>query len=188
MSSERAGSTFAEMRPETNPMRKWPAVFFGGLFSLILGVVVIAWPDRTLLVLVVLIGIQLILVGLLRLVFSVADGSAQGGGLVVRGGLLGVVAGLFVVREPSRTLEILVTVVGLYWLLTGLVDVFGSMREGDRTYAMASMAGGVITAIGGAIVLFWPGVTLQVLAIIVGLTMIISGLVQVGLSLQMRKG
>jgi len=185
MTSEQ--SILSGASPANNPMRKWPAVLFGGLFSLVLGVVVIAWPDRTLLVLVVLIGIQLMLVGLLRLVFSVADGSSEGGGLVFLVGLLGIVAGLFVVREPSRTLEILVTVVGLYWLLTGLIDVFGSMREGNKDYAMASMAGGVITAIGGAVVLFWPGVTLQVLAIIVGLTMIISGLVQVGLSLQMRK-
>jgi hypothetical protein len=186
MSSEQ-GTTMSEMSPATNPMRRWPALLFGGLFSLILGVVVIAWPDRTLLVLVVLIGIQLMLVGLLRLVFSVADGSTEGGGMVFLVGLLGIIAGLFVVREPSRTLEILVTVVGLYWLLTGLVDVFRSIGEKNKDYAMASMAGGVITAIGGAVVLFWPGVTLQVLAIIVGLTMIISGLVQVGLSLQMRK-
>ncbi|MGI9646936.1 MAG: HdeD family acid-resistance protein [Acidimicrobiia bacterium] len=187
MSNEQASSAMSEMSPATNPLRKWPAVFFGGLFSLILGVVVIAWPDRTLLVLVVLIGIQLMLVGLLRLVFSVADGNTQGGGMVFLVGLLGIVAGLFVVRQPSRTLEILVTVVGLYWLLTGLVDVFRSIGERDRDYAMASMAAGVVTAIGGAVVLFWPGVTLQVLAIIVGLTMIISGLVQVGLSMQMRK-
>ena len=172
--------------PETNPARRWYWVLVGGLISVGLGVVVIAWPGRTLLVLVVLAGVQLLVVGMFRMFFALGERSGEGTWVLFLVGVLSVVAGIFVMRRPSRTIEILVVVVGLFWVLSGLVDAYQGIRDNDPDYASVGVAGGVITAIGGAILLFWPDVTLLVLAAVIGLTLIVSGLIQAVLSLRLR--
>ena len=184
MSNER--DVLSQYAPPTNPARSWGWVLVAGLISVALGVIVMAWPDRTLLVLVVLAGIQLLIVGIFRMLFALGERSGEGTWVLFLIGVLGVIAGTFVMRQPSRTIQIFVVVVGLYWLLSGLIDVYQGIRDRDPTYAFVGIAGGVVTAIGGVVLLLWPDVTLLVLAVIVGLTLIASGVVQVALALRLR--
>ncbi len=59
----------------------WPAFMAAGIGSLILGVILLAWPKETLTIVAVLIGAALIVAGLLRLVdgFTAHDPAAAGG-------------------------------------------------------------------------------------------------------------
>src|SRR5688500_14901042 len=57
----------------------WGLVLTYGLITIGLGLVLVLWPDETLKVLAVLIGIQFILTGIFRLVLAVASRSLDGG-------------------------------------------------------------------------------------------------------------
>ncbi len=175
----------SEYGAETNPARKWYWVLLGGLISVGLGVIVIAWPSRTLLVLVVLAGVQLLAIGIFRMFFALGE-SSEGTWVLFLVGVLGIIAGIFVMRRPSRAIEIFVIVVGLFWILSGLVDAYQGIRDKDPDFAFVNVAGGVITAVGGVILLLWPDITLLVIALVIGLTLIASGLVQMVLSLRLR--
>ena len=148
--------------------------------------IVIAWPSRTLLVLVVLAGVQLLAIGIYRMFFALGESDSEGTWVFFLVGVLGIIAGIFVMRRPSRAIEIFVIVVGLFWILSGLVDAYQGIRDKDPDFAFVNLAGGVITAVGGVILLLWPDITLLVIAIVIGLTLISSGLVQMVLSLRLR--
>jgi uncharacterized membrane protein HdeD (DUF308 family) len=176
----------SQYAPATNPARSWGWVLLGGLISIALGVIVMAWPDRTLLVLVVIAGIQLLVAGVFRMLFALGERSGEGTWVLFLIGVLGIIAGTFVMRQPSRTIQVFVVVVGLYWLLSGLIDIYQGIRDRNPDYAFVGIAGGVVTALGGVILLLWPDVTLLVLAVIVGLTLIVTGVVQAALALRLR--
>src|SRR6201986_1878017 len=66
----------------------WPAFF--GVVSIVAGVLALAWPGPTLVVLAVLFGIELIVWGIYRLVGAITFGDESGGGPGAWGGVGGV--------------------------------------------------------------------------------------------------
>ena len=48
--------------------REWPAMFMVGLITLGLGIAVISWPQETLKVISILIGLQILIQGIYRLI------------------------------------------------------------------------------------------------------------------------
>ncbi len=72
-----------------------------GILTVGLGVVVLAWPSETLTVLSVLLGIQLLVFGLFRLIGAFAD-NVVSPGFVGFVGILGMIAGVVVLRHPVR--------------------------------------------------------------------------------------
>src|SRR5258708_11110680 len=55
----------------------WPAFLAGGLAALVVGILLLAWPSKTLNLVAILIGVSLIAAGLLRLIdgFTAHDDS-----------------------------------------------------------------------------------------------------------------
>ena len=71
-------------------MPKWALLVFGGL-SVVAGVVALAWPGITILTLVILLGIQLIIYGVMAMMRAFETG--QGRILAVIFGVLAIMAG-----------------------------------------------------------------------------------------------
>ena len=76
--------------------RHWEWVLAFGLISAVVGLLVLAWPGRTVVVLAVLFGIQLIVAGIFRFVAALASHDATGGVRVLFAvlGVLSLVVGL----------------------------------------------------------------------------------------------
>ena len=165
----------------------WWLLALLGLSNVVLGVLALVWPGRTVVVLVVLLGIHLLIYGTIRFVWAVADAEMTQRGFVALMGVLGILAGLVVLRRPFRTLAVLVVFLGLYWVFSGLVDLFNAAT--DRTLDhRALLAGlGVLSVGAGAVVLFWPGVSLLAMAVIAGVHLVIAGVVELALALRLRK-
>src|SRR5690348_13843521 len=82
----------------------WMMTF--GVISLLAGVAVLAWPGRTLIVVAVLFGIQLVVTRIFRFVAAFASEDLTGGTrvLLVVLGVLSLVIGLYAVRHVLVTL------------------------------------------------------------------------------------
>ena len=140
-----------------------------GAVSVVVGVLVLVWPDVSIVVLAWLFGVQLILAGVLQLVaaFWRNDGAAARV-LLGLAGAFSILVGLLCLRGPLQTAVLLGLLVGATWVVTGIIGIvhaFGSGHGHGRGWGIAS---GFLTAIGGAIVLMYPGASIVVLTWLVG--------------------
>lgn len=96
-----------------------------GVVTLVFGVVVLAWPDKTTTVLIYLVAIWAILVGIFQFVVSFmlrsVQGSGWGWGVFV--GLLTFLFGVLVIAQPSAGLTTIIWLIGIYALIIGILLV-----------------------------------------------------------------
>jgi len=114
-----------------------------GIVEVLAGVVLLAWPAPTFLVLAEFAGIWLVLAGGFHLVTSVARRHAlPAWGLSAAVGAVEVLLGLWVMRRPEVTLSLVVVVLGLWAVLTGVLQcvLAFEVRRTVRTLAGASAA------------------------------------------------
>jgi uncharacterized membrane protein HdeD (DUF308 family) len=147
----------------------WGLVLTYGLVTIGLGLVLALWPDETLKVLAVLIGIQLIITGVFRLVLAVASRSVDGSSRAITGvfGALALVLGLLCLRSPLQTVLVIGMILGVWWLAAGLVDIVAALRSSESHRRGWDLALGVLSTLAGGFLLVNPEISLGVLVIVV---------------------
>ena len=154
--------------------RSWPVVMLVGLVTFVIGIMVVAWPGETLKVLSILFGIQLLLFGVFRLVSAFAS-EVLAPGLVGFIGVLGMMAGVVVLRNPFETVAVLATVLGIVWIVGGSIDLIASIADRRLDNRRMTAFSAVVTIIAGIVVVSWPAPTLAVIAWIAGIYLITFG-------------
>lgn len=154
----------------------WPAVLVTGIITVAFGVIVLAWPDETLKVMSVLLGIHLLVFGLFRLVAAFSS-QTSARGLTGFVGIVGMIAGVVVVRNPFETVAVLATVLGVAWIVGGSIDFISAIADRHLRDRGWTAIMGVVSVIAGIVVVAWPAPTVTVIAWIAGIYLIIFGLV-----------
>jgi len=98
----------------------WPAWLAGGVV-VALGIVVLVWPDITLLALAVLAGAAVFVAGALEMLAALLHRDDPGWPLLFALGGLGIVLGVLIMAWPDVTLVVLAVVLGLRAIVGGLV-------------------------------------------------------------------
>jgi len=165
--------------------REWPVVFVMGLITLALGVVVISWPQETLTVISVLIGLQILVYGIYRLVTAFSHDTVSPGwtGFV---GVFGIIVGIVVLRNPFETVAVLAVLLGVVWIIGGIIEFIGSIADGSAQHRWLGVFGGLLSIIAGIVVVAWPAPTVTVIAWISGLYLIVFGLFLCVTAFQLR--
>ena len=168
--------------------RSWGWFAFFGVASIVLGFLALIWPDRTLVVLAVLFGIQLIVGGIFRLIaaFTFDDASAGTRALFAIIGLLGLVIGLYALRHIVITVIALGLLLGIYWIVDGVTELFTAIEYRDLPGRGWVMFTGSLGIVAGIILLVWPGISLLALAVIAGIWLIMFGFGQLMIAAQLR--
>jgi uncharacterized membrane protein HdeD (DUF308 family) len=170
--------------------RHWGWVLFYGIITVAAGIAAIAWPGETLLVVAVLFGIQLIFSGVFRLVGSLSMGEMVGAGTRVLYALLGILSiiiGLWAIRHVVLTLLALVVFLGIYWIVSGVIDIFSAISERGMPNRGWTSVLGVLSILAGLIVLAVPGLSLFSLAVILGIWLLIFGFSEVMAAFRIRR-
>lgn len=148
-----------------------------GLVTLILGILLVAWPSATLYVLVVLLAIDLFVFGAIQLARAFLGGSAAAGArtLVGIGGALSILLGFLVLRQPLQTVVVIGLLIGAWLVVRGVFDIVegAAGRTASRAW---SVVVGIVSVVAGAIVLLQPHLSLKALVVIVGVWMIVYGI------------
>ncbi len=169
--------------------RSWGWYAFFGVLSLVVGILVLVWPKHTLVALAVLFGIQLVVMGLFRLVAAIAVHDATGGvrALMAILGLLGLVVGLWALRHVDVALIVLALLLGIYWIINGVVELFVAIIHPEIVGRAWVAITGVLGIVLGIILLAWPKPSLLVLAVILGILLLAFGLVQLMIAFGLRQ-
>lgn len=165
----------------------WPAIF--GVVSIIAGVLVLAWPGPTLVVLAVLFGIELIVWGIYRLIGAITFGDAGGGARTLWAilGVLSLLLGFYALRHIVITLLALGLLLGIFWLVDGIGLIVSAVEHRGMPGRGLSLLSGVLGVIAGLVLLVWPSISLLTLAWLAGLWLLVVGFMQVGVAIQLRR-
>ncbi|MFV0458171.1 MAG: HdeD family acid-resistance protein [Actinomycetales bacterium] len=88
-------------------------------------------------------------------------------------GLLAGLLGICLVVWPGWSVEVLTVVLGFFLLIDGVAGLVGTMRVRQTA---ASLAPALISLVIGGVLLLWPGATLRMLLIVVGVWALVGGL------------
>jgi uncharacterized membrane protein HdeD (DUF308 family) len=180
--------TFGQVDDEL--FRRWWSrlAVAGGVVSIVLAVILLVWPEETLVVVAVLLGIWLIFAGVAGLVQAIFAPEASTGGLRVLkaiGGLLYLIAGVFCVRHAFTTVTILAALIGIAWLVTGVVEVFSAFGQGvSGWYRGSAFALGILSILAALVVLIWPTPSLVTLVWLAGIWLLILGIAQIVMAIR----
>ena len=116
-----AGPDLADTAAVVGSSRWWWVGY--GVLTVIAGLAVLFWPGATLLVLAVIFAVQLLILGVIRIVtaFATPDTAAGSRALAMLLGIVAIVVGVLCLRQPMQTIVALTLVLGVFWLVAGIV-------------------------------------------------------------------
>ncbi|MBJ7470653.1 MAG: DUF308 domain-containing protein [Solirubrobacteraceae bacterium] len=176
----------SEARAELKEHGKSFAIFFivVGVFSIGAGILALVYPGVTLAVITVIFGVNLLVFAGLDLVEAIIDDESDALSRVLGGvlALLALIAGLIVLRNPGRSLLVILMAIGIYLVIAGVVGTVRAFKElsADRAARMMSSIGVLIL---GVLIVSLPGLGLATLAVLAGLGLILRGIAAVFLGL-----
>ena len=127
----------------------WWLVLIEGIALIILGLLMLASPGMTTLILIQFVGIYWLIAGIFKIISIFMDSSAWGWKLA--GGILGIIAGIIVVQHPiwspfviGATLVIILGVQGLIIGVIGLIQGFKGAGWGTAILGIVSILFGLL--------------------------------------------
>jgi uncharacterized membrane protein HdeD (DUF308 family) len=170
---------------ETAP--KWWVPIVVGVLAIIAGILSLAWPGPTLLLVGITFGVLLIVAGFGYLAASFR-GDAGGTVFRVLEAILGVItllAGLVLLVRPGASVVTAALVLGFWWLLAGALQLARGFAE--REHRAYNIAFGILGIIAGAIIVAQPGIGVVTLVIVVGVGFLLYGALQIALGFAIRR-
>ncbi|MBF6414280.1 HdeD family acid-resistance protein [Nocardia cyriacigeorgica] len=166
----------------------WQSILVTGLLSVILGVLILVWPGKTLLVAGIIFGIYLVVSGLLQLVAAFAAPASAGMRvLYFISGVLSIVIGVFCFRDDLTSILLLGLWIGIGWLFRGVAVTMAAISEPGLPGRGWQGFFGVITAIAGVVLIIWPVESVATLAWVAGIWLVVLGVVEMITAFGVRK-
>ena len=155
--------------------RLWWLLLLGALASLVVGILLLVWPSRTLEVIAILVGVELLLVGAIQIGVALGQSAGSRTGPLLLGALAGI-AGLIVIRHPGGSVVVIALAIGIYLVLSGVMKLVAAF-DASAGRGLLLLGAVVDLAIGGLIVA-WPKFGVSSLAVLLGISLIVRGLLE----------
>jgi uncharacterized membrane protein HdeD (DUF308 family) len=180
---------FAMGRMAQMGRRAWMLLLLAAVATVAVGIILLAWPRETLTIASVLLGAGLVISGLYRLFEGFLSKDLSGGtrAAYVVIGLIAGLAGLYCLRHHSVTIFLLAFLVGAFWIIHGFADLGVAASSGKVPGRGMRVVAGLFSIAAGAIVLFWPGISLTVLTAVFGAWLCFYGVLLGGVALRTRR-
>lgn len=169
--------------------KSWWIVLVTGILSVLLGLLFLFWPGKTIVVIAVIFGVWLIVSGIVQLVqgFNAELGTGERV-LAVIVGVISIVLGVLCFRGGiANGVYILSLFVGFSFLFRGIWQFIVGLQNKGASGRGLLIFSGILGIIAGIIVLSKPFESLEVLALIMGIWLIIMGIIEVIYSFGIKK-
>ena len=174
--------------PEDALIVSWKLLVLRGVVAVVFGVVAIAWPDTTLLVLVVLWGVWALVdgIGLAAQAFS-HEASRNQRVLFGLMALVAVAVALVAILRPSMAASAVTWVLGVWLLVRGLFELVGAFTSRSSTPRWLLLLGALLDLVLGALFVANPGESAVAVAVVLGFIALVWGAVFIALGLLVRR-
>jgi uncharacterized membrane protein HdeD (DUF308 family) len=169
--------------------RHWGWVLVFGIVTLLAGLLALVWPGRTVVVIAVLFGIQLVVAGIFRFVAAFAADDETGGTRVLLAllGVLSLIVGLYAVRHLQVTIAALALLLGIFWIVNGAVETFAALSHRGMQGRGWTIFMGLLSIAAGIVVLVYPAISLATLAIVLGFWLLVFGIMEIVAAFRLRQ-
>ncbi|MEG8278253.1 HdeD family acid-resistance protein [Streptomyces sp. AHA2] len=166
--------------------RSWTWILASAAATLVPGVLLLVWPEATLHVVAVLVGLYLLAAGTFRFVetFARQEQGHRAAGLLLA--VLSVLAGVLCLRNPLQTITALSLIVGLTWLVSGMLTLHTALAARDLPHRGLLLGAAVLAVVAGVVVLALPAESARALTRLLGLWLVLLGFAEAGLALAWR--
>ncbi|MFJ2761800.1 HdeD family acid-resistance protein [Streptomyces prasinus] len=166
--------------------RSWTWLLGSAATTLVPGVLVLVWPEGTLHVLAVLVGLYLLVTGAFRFVavFGREEHGERLPGLLLA--VLYVLAGVLCLRHPLQTVAALSLIVGVVWLVSGILTLYTALVARDLPHRGVVLGAAVLGIVAGIVVLALPAESARALTRLLGLWLVLLGLAEAVVALAWR--
>lgn len=142
-----------------------------------LGIVAIVWPRPSLVLVALVFGVYLVAAGVMRVVAAVRGHGTPPvwrwtSGVV--GGLVAA-AGLVALLDPAVPLLVYAVLAGVAFLIEGVAALVAGFVGHPGSSRVPTVVSGVLSIIGGVVVLVAPGLALTVFTVFSGIALVVVG-------------
>src|SRR5258708_25262151 len=164
------------MLPEKSNI--WWIFLLQGIAGIVLGLMLITQPEATMVALTTVLGFYWLITGVLALVQVCVDRSTPWIWSLLSG-IVGILAGLFVLRHPlvaALTVPtILIIILGIQGLVMGVIEIIGGFKGGG----VGSFVLGAINVLVGLLLLGSPVAAALAVPVVFGVLLLIQGVASI---------
>ena len=157
---------------------RW-ALGLNGLFSVVVGVLILVWPGISLYALTILFGAYTFATGAVGLIAAARGSGSERGWLVLRS-LLGIGVGVAVLVWPNISALALLYVIGAYAIVLGAIAIMGAFSLPlDTTDSWLLGLSGVVAILFGIAMFAEPGAGALVVLSLIAAFALVTGVTEV---------
>jgi uncharacterized membrane protein HdeD (DUF308 family) len=165
----------------------WKTLVVRGVIGIVLGIVLIAWPQATIVVLMVLLGIWALIdgIGLAVSAFS-KDATAGARLLFAVMALVALVVAFFAIFRPGVAASAVTWVIGIWLLVRGLFELVGAFSSTIAAPRWLLILGALLDLVLGWLFVTHSGTAALAIAVLIGILTVAWGVVFVVLGIATR--
>lgn len=164
----------------------WWIFLLEGLIQLTVGLLLLISTDITTLVLVQLIGIYWLIRGFIMII-QIFIRKERDWGLLLLGGLLGIIAGILVLRYPIFSTFMLLEFLVIFIAITGIIQGTISVVRGSMNKSFGEVLLGIALWIVCILLFVNPLSSVMALPVVIGIFWVFTGMVLTAMSFYLRK-
>ncbi|MBW0018275.1 MAG: HdeD family acid-resistance protein [Mycobacterium sp.] len=168
----------------------WKSMLALGLLGLTLGVVVLIWPGKSVVVAAALFGVYLLASGITQAIAAfTVDVSTSSRVVLSISGALSVALGVYAFHDFNNgaALWVLATWIGIGFMFQGAAETVVAINHKELPERGWHIFAGVLSLLAGMVVIALPISSILVLAIVAGAWLVVIGTAQVVWAVKARK-
>ena len=159
----------------------WGLVLAVGVVAVVFGILVLANIWGSVHLVAIFAGLFLLFAGILQFFLG---GGGKTGRIVA--GVVAIILGIALIAWPEASVKTVAVIIGLAFLISGIsVAVAAIAAQGEGYGAVVGF--GAVVAVIGLIFIIWPGPTVAILMVLVGLAALLFGIGAIIQALSLRR-
>jgi len=177
--------TDSELDPVQTVGAHWGFMLLYGIVLVAIGLLALVEPKSVTSTVIKIFGIAMLLAGVFDIVAAVADrhGDRWARALV---GILSMLLGILLLRHTTATIDFFGLILGIFWLVRGLVMVIAGVTRHDLPGRGWRVLGGLVFTVLGAYVLGFPSTGPALVIWIFGFLFLLGGLLEIAVAFTVR--
>jgi uncharacterized membrane protein HdeD (DUF308 family) len=159
----------------------WGLVLAVGVVAVVFGILVLANIWGSVHLVAIFAGLFLLFAGILQ--FFIGGGGKTGR---IVAGVVAIVLGIALIAWPEASVKTVAVIIGLAFLISGVSVAVAAIAARGEGYG-AVVGFGAIVAVIGLVFIIWPGPTVTILMILVGLAALLFGIGAIVQALSLRR-
>ncbi len=167
----------------------WSWLFGFGAIGVAAGICMFFFTGQALHVIAIAFGVWLVIAGVFRFVgaFAVPHETEWVRALYALLAMVAVAAGVFLIAHPILSLLALTLTIGFVWIFMGMMELFVGVDLAGLPHRGWLIFSGAMSVIAGWVIVFFPGISILSLALLLGIWLVVYGASAMGAALRLRR-